>query len=1092
MTVHVDFKYNPGFKSDVELREQFVVRNRELKLLLEIIEENSEAASNRHVLLVGARGVGKTTLVRRIAAELRLEKKFSARWYPITLGEESYSVTSAGEFWLECIYHLQNSLKSERLKKRYVELKSTEDERDLLDGAIATLVEESRKIGRRFLVIVENLNALLETQMTPNDAWSFRHALQNHPEIMLLASATSTFDQIENDELALFEQFKVHQVQPLSARECRILWDAIADEFLTSSQIRPIQILTGGNPRLIRILAEFARDSIFVELVNKLAFLIDQYTDYFRSQLEILPTAERKVFVALLELWDPVPTREVAVAARMTPNVTSANLKRLQLRGAVVKEGSSWQAAERLFNIYYLMRRRGSPSSRVQALVRFMAVYYGKDGLPDRACALAREACELTPLQRADHFYAISEIMGQLDKSGQRNLIRSLPPAFLNAPDAPAALLDDIKALKGQTSEDAQRVSGEFEFLGTVLDAITGDDGSARARALIDALSSTEADGTTGRVARAYLAIAEGDEGRAEQLCREILQQNPSSLPAAYLLAWTLINQEKTDEAVVQARVLVDIAPELGGAWRLLGRSYFSLDTPNLSLAREAFEKAQALDPEAAEALIDLAEVSERDGDLDAADGYFRKALKLKDAPLFAFGQYGDFLLNRRQDPRAAEKIFRRMVKKWPSNPSGWARLGVIAGRLGRPDEAREHFARAFRIDEELLPTWVAYAGFLDQIDEFDEAKSAWQHATASPDATFRTWHRFGVFLRQYELWEEAEEAFRRAIECDPDQVTIWNDLGWVLVAQDDREDEAEVAFRELLNRSPDDCESWNAVGRFFESQGKFDEANFHYRRAIELNRGCSCAIGALLSERTGFGRDLPDVKAIVDNLVDAEPQSAISHVLRARYLRCGEGDLAGAERELALAFELKPQHRESFLEAIRLGIAGAENVPAAVVKFEKLVRKYQPCEHILNSIAWQIAKERQPGSVEVAIAAAKMALDEHPGNADIAHTLATALIRAREFDESLKLVELVIDGDGDFNFGSILDFLIEFAQSAPHYVPELLGVLDGAANAENFEPLRVAFRILGGEDVTVAKEIYEVALDIVEQIQTTEKEGVS
>ena len=99
-----------------------------------------------------------------------------------------------------------------------------------------------------------------------------------------------------------------------------------------------------------------------------------------KASLEYLPVKERKVFVALAR-WDPATARDVAREARVDINVASADLARLVNRGAVVvaeERGRTkkYQLAERMYNIYYLMRQRSDPASRIYALVNFMHSYY--------------------------------------------------------------------------------------------------------------------------------------------------------------------------------------------------------------------------------------------------------------------------------------------------------------------------------------------------------------------------------------------------------------------------------------------------------------------------------------------------------------------------------------------------------------------------------------------------------------------------------------------------------------------------------------------------------------------------------------------
>ncbi len=95
-------KHNPGILTDEELIRSFVVRQHHLELILETIRENTGSA-NQHLLIVGPRGSGKTTLVRRVAAEIRSTPELDQQFYPLVFAEESYQVCSAGEFWLEAL-----------------------------------------------------------------------------------------------------------------------------------------------------------------------------------------------------------------------------------------------------------------------------------------------------------------------------------------------------------------------------------------------------------------------------------------------------------------------------------------------------------------------------------------------------------------------------------------------------------------------------------------------------------------------------------------------------------------------------------------------------------------------------------------------------------------------------------------------------------------------------------------------------------------------------------------------------------------------------------------------------------------------------
>ena len=380
-------KYNPGFLSDSEIVASFCIRNAEFASLLESLHA-SEGNANVHSLVIGPRGSGKTHLLLRVAAEVRRDDRLSA-FYPIVFAEESYEVATVGEFWLECLNHLaEQAPEGERagLRLSYSDLRTTADDRDLAGRCLGTILDFADRHEKRLLVVVENLNMLFADTADPDAGWRLRHTLQTEPRIVLLGSATSRFDEIDHPDHALYDLFRVLTLQALDTEECDTLWSALSGQPKGSLQMRPLQILTGGNPRLIAVLAGFVKTYSFKDLMSNLFDLVDEHTEYFRSHIEALPPQERRVYLALARLWKPATAKEVASQARVNVNKCSAQLGRLVDRGAVLLEDGArrrrtYYVAERMYNIYYLLRRPGAESHVVDALVRFMALYYSPDEL---------------------------------------------------------------------------------------------------------------------------------------------------------------------------------------------------------------------------------------------------------------------------------------------------------------------------------------------------------------------------------------------------------------------------------------------------------------------------------------------------------------------------------------------------------------------------------------------------------------------------------------------------------------------------------------------------------------------------------------
>jgi len=329
-------KHNPAFLNDEELARAFVVRNDDREMILSVIAENT-TASNQHVLVIGPRGIGKTMLVRRVTLNVQQDESLNQKWYPLIFAEESYEVTSAGEFWLEALFHLGHQTGHAKWGRAYEDLKSEPVESRLHDRSLAQLMDFADTQNKRIILIVENLNMILGEQLDDDNAWKLRHTLMHESRVMLLATATTRLDLPENTNKAMFELFKSHVLQPLNDSECEALWLSVTGNELGPRRIRALSIFTGGNPRLLAIISHFGARLSFAELMDDMTGLVDDHTDYFKSHLDSLPSTERKAYVALADLWDPATAREVARASRLNVSMTSSLLKRLISRGAVVE-----------------------------------------------------------------------------------------------------------------------------------------------------------------------------------------------------------------------------------------------------------------------------------------------------------------------------------------------------------------------------------------------------------------------------------------------------------------------------------------------------------------------------------------------------------------------------------------------------------------------------------------------------------------------------------------------------------------------------------------------------------------------------------
>ena len=377
-------RFNPGtFQSDAEVKKQFVVRHDEFDQVMDVLRGNIEAESCRNLLVVGARGQGKTMLLARTRAEVRSKKTLAKRLLPVWFMEESHEIWDLADFWLETMAYLVAAVED---KTRAEELRATHRRLAESDAGAKAVARDARDAvlnaadGRKLVLMVENLDALCDAMAgrgrirRPGIGW-LRETLEKCADrVMVLATATRPPTGVGPRQKFL----EVVDLPPLTTVECRKLLKSLGQN---REDTKALQILTGGNPRMLGIVASFVHKVSLDQLAEDMVSLIDEHTEYFRGYLENFAQAERRVFVALADLWTGATAKEVATRARMDNRTVSALLGRLVDRGTVAKDKGDdgkwrYQINMRLISIYYKLRRTRDSDVFVTSLFRFMAAYY--------------------------------------------------------------------------------------------------------------------------------------------------------------------------------------------------------------------------------------------------------------------------------------------------------------------------------------------------------------------------------------------------------------------------------------------------------------------------------------------------------------------------------------------------------------------------------------------------------------------------------------------------------------------------------------------------------------------------------------------
>lgn len=390
--------YNPAQLTPEELAAAFVARRRTLADMLRQLRRQAPDRPLQHLMIIGARGMGKTTLGLRFLHEVEAAPSLAAQWQPVPFHEESYGIADLADFWLTALDHLTRATGESRWADRAADLARNEKDAERRAAyARSALLDFRHESGKRPILFVENLDAVIAQMRGERAAHGLRASLMTCPDILLIGSANTVFRAIRDHAAALYEFFRLIVLTGLDENETLRLFQAVAKREerpeipdLTGrdrGRIETIRRLTGGNPRLLALACQLLVESPLGPAFEDLERLIDEQTPYFKARIEELPVQARKVFHCLADEWAPLPARAVAAAANLSSSQASAQLRQLVDRGYAREarlpgeKRSHYEVADRFYNTYYLLRFSRTQRERLKGLVAFLHDLFGPGGV---------------------------------------------------------------------------------------------------------------------------------------------------------------------------------------------------------------------------------------------------------------------------------------------------------------------------------------------------------------------------------------------------------------------------------------------------------------------------------------------------------------------------------------------------------------------------------------------------------------------------------------------------------------------------------------------------------------------------------------
>lgn len=396
-TNYVRYKYTPDEMSEDEFLNRFVVREDIFNDIFEDLKSSDDSNTNQHYIIIGQRGQGKTTLLRKLQIEVKNDKELSKFLLPIKFAEEQYQIRSLCRLWEEVAEYLQTLYEDEfstildDMEKHF-----EDDDYDLQCFSYLESVVKAK--GKKLLLLIDNLDELIG-KLSEKEQRRLREILISSSIFRIVGGSTKMLEHHHDYSKAFYEYFKIIKLKSLNAKESREFLLSIArDEQKEKIQnviensparIETLRRITGGVPRTLVMLFDIFLDedgNAFDDLLK----ILDEATPLYKHRMDDLPSGLQEIVHTIAINWDGMLTSEIAKKTREKSKAVSAQLKKLEKYEIVESESIGknkiYKIKERFFNIWYLMRfGRKKDRQRVEWLIKFLEAWCTQDELEERA-----------------------------------------------------------------------------------------------------------------------------------------------------------------------------------------------------------------------------------------------------------------------------------------------------------------------------------------------------------------------------------------------------------------------------------------------------------------------------------------------------------------------------------------------------------------------------------------------------------------------------------------------------------------------------------------------------------------------------------
>jgi len=291
--------YNPGRLSDEEIEQSFIARIPFFEFIFKkIIAEKPKSIPQQH-LIIGQRGMGKSSLLTRIAAELR-KAPYKNSFIPLSFPEEQYNIDRLSKFWLNCLDALADALdkenKTNNLTALDAEILGLTKEKDVSADTVYEVFKKwLDKIKRRPVLLVDNLSLIFE-KINKEEQHHLRAILMSDGAPILIGTSAATIEETIDYKAPFYDAFQISYLKKLTFDEsievllnlAKITGNEGFEDsvYREKGRLEALYQLTGGTPRTIAILFPLIQGGFSEDIQTDLDALLDIITPIYKARFE--------------------------------------------------------------------------------------------------------------------------------------------------------------------------------------------------------------------------------------------------------------------------------------------------------------------------------------------------------------------------------------------------------------------------------------------------------------------------------------------------------------------------------------------------------------------------------------------------------------------------------------------------------------------------------------------------------------------------------------------------------------------------------------------------------------------------------------